>query len=755
MGKKCTYNFAGGRTDSSAIENGTAIKSETEISRNPAPLGVADDSVPTLRQALQPICPDPNQGFQPLSDFFVSHITKRLICQLEELSRQRKVSLDLNYWKYVTHLILRVPSTEEAIIVSAPAGSGKSSWITALTLVLTKLIRSDPELYNALVGAVIVLQKVEDLNRLADVLNTDAEKDNPNMVALQGWSVSGQCRGFCQNPAVQHFDECVPATCPKAAVCELRIFREQSMTAPIVGLTQERFNMLRASGDLNRVLYRIDEKGYTRPRRFLIFDEKFLMAQVHTLDKNTIDEASLEMTKLIGKRSVTDSRVKSLQQKLSILIERPFQQLRGDLRITNDYKGFSKKMDIWAGFCKLEKPDVSQVMAYEFFRSFVLEEKPQYASRQLREAIAVIDALHTGEDCLYSKTNGFAISHILPPNLRFGQSQTIIFDATAQIDEDYSRLKSVQFLSGVPKRKSCNVVFHIFTHDDLNVSKSAMQLPWKLQAFSQLISDLSRAEDMFICTYKDCSEALACELEKTMPPDKFQHVLWMENRDQRTLPYLGGTNGSNQFNNATQVFMLGYPRLNPRDYLIRTCAAYGNEQIRKELEAVEPAKLIEKHPNFLWSLPSIQTYMAHHLASRLEQEIYRCKLRNPGFTGTISVFLFHPPDDMMKILLDRISGKIIQHNELPVCVEVCKNAARRYKNDSTSFGRLAVFLSQWDGSELPIQQLRDRLSISPSVWKDLMKNSRVTKLLEQRHVQRKGRGPNTTWSIPSGNGAQI
>lgn len=710
----------------------------------PPPKGVERGSIPTVSEALHPVCPDPNAGFQPLSEFLVMHITKDVMGHMEELCRQRDALLDLYYWRRTTQKILSTSTTEETIIVPAPAGSGKSTWISAFAVTFTKLIRADPDLADSLVGVVVVLQKVEDLNCLADELNVDTLENAPNMVSLQGWNLSGQHRGFCLDPAVQNFDECVPSTCPKAAICELRTFREKSLTAPIVGLTQERFNMLRRSGGLDSILRRMNGQGRTRPRRFLIFDEKFSMAQIETLDKNVIDQASLEMTKLVGTHITSDHSVKSLQQRLSIHIDRPFQKLRGSCCITTE----QGKLDIQTGFCSVKEVDESQRMQYEEFRNYILERNPKYASKQLRDALAVMDALYAGERCLFSKTNGFALSHILPPTAHFGQAQAIIFDATAQIDEDYVSLPDARFLSGEPRRERCTVTFHIFTHSALNVSKSAMQQSWKIPAFSRLIQEYSTAEDIFICTYKSYAESLAAELKKTMPPEKFRHILFMEGRENLTTPYFGGTNGSNQFNHATQVFMLGYPRLNPRDYLIRTCAAYGMEQLKEELDSLDVEQLTVKDLNVLYSLPSMRRYIAHHLAARLEQEIYRCAIRNPGFTGEIDIFLFCPPEHVLEILLDRIPGERVIHCTLPSYVEVLKSSARRYENGSTSLGRLVTFIEQWDGTKISVQQLREQLQISQAVWKDLMKDDRVKGILERKKVQRKGRGPNATWSFP-------
>lgn len=221
----------------------------------------------------------------------------------------------------------------------------------------------------------------------------------------------------------------------------------------------------------------------------------------------------------------------------------------------------------------------------------------------------------------------------------------------------------------------------------------------------------------------------------------------MPNREKDTIPYFGGTNGSNIFNTATAVFMLGCPRLDPRNYLNYACAAYGNDQIVAEIADIPQEELTSKYSDCIWILPSVKRYMAHHLAARMEQEIYRCKLRNPDFSGEINVYFFRPPSDMMDILCKLMApSDVIYHDELPPCVELCKSASRRYDGGSTSYGRLVEFLLCWDGTEIPVSQIRDSLGISHAVWKDLMKDKRVETLLERNQVLRKGRGANTTWA---------
>lgn len=740
--------------ETSAISAASKSVSSSETNARPlgTPLagGMSSPSIPSVQDRLYPVCPNPEQGFQPLSPFQVERITKRVIDSMKELCKRRHIALDLKYWKRITHSILSSMSTETIQVVSAPAGSGKSTWIEAFSRAYIEISHEDPELAAALVGITIVLQKVEDLNRLAEVLNADASEDTPYMVSLQGWSVSGQKCGFCPNFSVTSFDECHPKSCPHAQSCELQKFRSLAATAPIIGLTQERFVMLREGGNLNTVLYRQVGDGQWLPRRYLIFDEKYPMAQISTLDKDCIDQASIEFSQLIGKISAADSQVRSLQQSLSYLIDRPFQAIRRSCCLETE-KG---RQDIQAGFCTIPKEymEAKEQVDFQNYCDLVLSQKKQYATKHLRTALTVMAALYSGKECLYSKTNGFAITCIEPPPSQYGESQSIIFDATAEIDEDYRRLQNVVFSKGIPKREARCLYLHVFRHKDLNVSKAAMDLPWKLSALSQLIAKLMKGSDgdVFLCSYKNYAETLADCLRKTLSDEEYRRILLMPDREHDTVPYFGGTNGSNIFHGATTVFVLGFPRLNPRDYLIYASAAYGEGQIADDLAAIGEEKLASGRPEALWAIPSIQTYMAHQLAARMEQEIFRCALRSPDYTGEVNVYLFRPPEDMLSILCVRLKPEqVIHYDELPACVEVCKNSVRSYGGKPTQYGRLVQFLAGWDGRKITVQHLREELGISPAVWKDLMGDKRVLELLAQYQIQRGGRGRYAFWHKPN------
>lgn len=726
---------------------GRGIALSSDSPPNPSDEGEKEAFPKECSQSLKAACPDPDTGFHPLTNYQIHRMVSAVMKTLKELCSKRGASLDLDYWKNYTKVILEQKSSDLALVISTQAGAGKSTWILAFLLTLKELFQE--ELFSrSVVGVAVVLQKVEDLNSLASVLNEGCPRDKPFMVALQGWNKSGKKLGFCLNSSVTSYDECPrPRTsCPYSQRCPILEFHDKAPLAPVVGLTQERFNMLRQTG-LNPLLQRICDDNRFHPRRYIIFDEKFKMASINTLSIETINDASSQFTNLISQLNTTDSNVRSLQQQLTYCVLRPYQEIRKMLR-TKDDSGYR---DLPFGFVTLPEELEEHQKAYNDFRDLITIKKRKYSSQYSAQIFSVMNQFYAGEPCLFSKTNGFSMHHIEPPQIHFGSCQTIIFDATAEVDGDYRELDNILLLTDRPHSAKRSITYFVHTHKDLNVSKSAMAHSWKLPVFTRYIADIVSLRDckVFLCTYKDLSIPLATELKKFLDRKDYDKILLMPDRDVDTIPFYFGTNGDNRFREAETVILLGYPRLNPQSYLTATCAAFGSDCIKREFELLSDEQLLEPQFN-LMALPPIQDYVTHHLAARLEQEIYRSAQRNPAFTGTLHIHLFCPAKPVLDILTQRIPGAVIYDRDVPDYVDEYRLSSRHYGNGSTSRARLLQFLDTWSGSQIRVSDLRTQLDISPAVWKDLIGDPQIKKKLEQMNVIRSGRGINTIWTLPSG-----
>ena len=169
------------------------------------------------------------------------------------------------------------------------------------------------------------------------------------------------------------------------------------------------------------------------------------------------------------------------------------------------------------------------------------------------------------------------------------------------------------------------------------------------------------------------------------------------------------------------------------------CAAYGEEAVRRQWEEAEASS---GHPVQPTAFPLVQRYIAHHLAARLEQEIYRCAIRNPGNQEPVTIHLFCPPEEALAILESRLPSPLckVEITQAPPVFASVRDARRQYKGGPTSRARFLAFLEDWDGAFISTAELREILEISPAVWKDLLKNPQIRGMFRQQGIHVRGRG---------------
>lgn len=673
------------------------------------------------------------ETFTGLTAAQVAFVGDRGMHFIRELCHQRGASVDFGYWRKITNRVLRGLTDRKPLVCPARAGSGKSTWITAFLLAACELqIKGDPlaDVFSVL----LVLQKIESLNSIRDTITTFFP-DAPEtlVVPLQGWTTASQQAGFCKNAQVTSFDQCPRDNCTYAASCGVLRFGQLAGQAFVLGVSQARFDLLRKGNALDGLLY---QEENNQPR-ILIFDEKFEFAPIYRLTQTTLDTASSQLERLITQRDLKDRRVFEKQRWSTKLLQRPFSLLREHTCIELD-ETTKLKADMPYGVCSLKDADEVEKNRFYQFREYLNGPGKAFRTQQLSEAVEVIDHLYRG-DCLFTKLGPFTILGADEPQIAFGDNLTLVFDATAQVDGDYKFLNAEMLPQSKPHHME-KLRLHVYTTADMNVSRLAMRKSWKLPGFCALTEDiLQRYEGkMFLTTYKD----LAAEIPKLLEQQTVSRLLL----DGETCPYFGGTNGSNDFNKASLVMLLGYPRLSPQVYLERTFVYWGRsgfrQQIRKQMAQWSPLN-VQQRPDLHAQLPLTMKYEVRHLAARLEQEIYRCQLRNAVCDKVVHVFLFAPPQALYDRLGKRFRGAMSVHENLtPSCIVQAQANAKTYAGQSTVYARFAAWLSGWDRAPTPLSSILHDTDIGAESWKKLRKSERFAPLLAQYGAEMTGRGRN-------------
>lgn len=683
---------------------------------------------PLRRRQTRPMVP-----FSGLTAVQMAFMADRVMYYIEELCRRCGAAVDFEYWRKITKRVLKGLTDRKPLVCPARAGSGKSTWITAFLLAACELrLNNDPlaDVFSIL----LVLQKIESLNSIRDTI-ADFFPNAPEtlVVPLQGWTTAGQQAGFCKNAQVISFDQCPRDNCTYAVSCDVLRFGELAGQAFVLGVSQARFDLLRKGNALDGLLYQ-DEN--THPR-ILIFDEKFEFAPLYHLTQTTLDAASSQLERLITQRDLKDRRVFEKQRWSTKLLQRPFSLLREHTCIELD-ETIKLKADMPYGVCSLKDTDEVEKNRFYQFREYLNGPGKAFRTQQLSEAVEVIDHLYRG-DCLFTKLGPFTILGADEPQIAFGDNLTLVFDATAQVDGDYQYLDAEMLPQSKPRHME-KLCLHVYTTADMNVSRLAMRKSWKLPGFCALTEDILRRYEgkMFLTTYKD----LAAEIPKLLDPQALSRLLL----DGETCPYFGGTNGSNEFNTASLVMLLGYPRLSPQTYLERAFVYWGRSGIREQVQEqmVQWSPLnVQQRPDLHTQLPLTMAYEVCHLAARLEQEIYRCQLRNAVCDEAVHVFLFAPPRALYDRLGKRFRGAMSVHENLtPSCIVQAQANAKTYAGQSTVYARFAAWLSSWDRTPTPLDSILHDTEIGAESWKKLRKSERFAPLLAQYGAEMTGRGRN-------------
>lgn len=88
-----------------------------------------------------------------------------------------------------------------------------------------------------------------------------------------------------------------------------------------------------------------------------------------------------------------------------------------------------------------------------------------------------------------------------------------------------------------------------------------------------------------------------------------------------------------------------------------------------------------------------------------------------------------------------------EYEDLPDCVEAVRARAGIYGGQPTAYAKLAEFLETWDGAAVRVSDLKKRLGITDSAWKELLKGEKSKALLARYGVERRGRGPNAVYCV--------
>lgn len=206
---------------------------------------------------------------------------------------------------------------------------------------------------------------------------------------------------------------------------------------------------------------------------------------------------------------------------------------------------------------------------------------------------------------------------------------------------------------------------------------------------------------------------------------------------KESLPYFGGMNGSNRYNEADCVICAGLGRFDSEEYFNRALAFDFDGSAWGEFEQA----CLDPSFRNTDDLACVQKMRNLTMARDLVQLVFRSTLRNHGGKEPVSLWLIQPPEEV--VMHVREWFRDCQHDEISELPFECLSelaAGRTFQGKPTHASKLLKWLTDWDGSPILIAEVQGQLGMKPGQWKEARRNAAVKEAF--KHIETDGSGKN-------------
>lgn len=632
--------------------------------------------------------------------------------------------------KAVDAVLRATPGTVTAIPFQP--GLGKSTLIRALLAVFADEFRAKTPIADTVGGVIVVVEKTAEAEELETLCN--ASKDYPAVAkAISAPNDYNLAQGKCPNGSASSYVECQGRNCPDYAACPLAQSASQTMDTPILIMLHARYQ--RYMEDMAPFLAWEDERGQ-HCRALLLVDELPPMIEDNALSLSKINEieSSISQYKPSYQKNLWKEKNSILYEWTSVL-RVPYFKLAGIVRRSTDLYGtLSRKELEEAGLA-------SEALGH------LVELLKEYLGTADHAAIQLAEAFRTAASAYYAVGQDFSL---FAPRLRklngAGQPATFLFSGTAALAPELSQNPDISYFEDQKIESFDRLRINIQRGDLFNASRSGLVKKQNLAGLIAWIKFIlpqleAQHKKILAVTYKPYAAELWSALHD------FHNVLIpyteVDGTQKTLLPYFGGLNGSNLYQESTCVICIGLNRFEPKDYISRTLALDFDGAYAAEINA---AIEVEEGNVNLSSIPCVMEMQDITLAQEIVQLVFRSALRKHGESLPIDLWLLQPPNGVIQHLKNYFVGcQVQEHNELPEQCQIALTASRKYQGGQTNPGKLLEFLSEMEeGMQFTPGQARGATGLTPTQFKEAKKN-KVVKRYFDSHIETMGSGKNTVY----------
>ena len=606
-------------------------------------------------------------------------------------------------------------------------GMGKSTLVRALVKVLTREFVRMSDYAKSLGGVILVVEKTAEAYELRDLIQENAP--NRDLVrVLESPNDFNIAHGGCQRSDVQTRAECPGKDCPQAAECRLLHAADKANQTPFLVFMHARYDQYYIENlSALREWSSGEETIYTR--KLLIVDEAPNLMKVSKLSTSVI--AACEGMISTYKPSYELSWDKPKQTLLSTLnysLRIPFQKLLRQYKANGSRIAMATSDDFNAAafdWSKLD-PFCDQLEHYAGPRSDEIIETVSVLSKQPA-------AYQIGQE------HELTVPHCRPFDIR-DDLRTFILSGSAFLSPELYENPEVDIPSANVQESYQRLTIHVQRSDTrFSVSKTAMANKTTRNVLTVWLKNkLSgmAGHQVLVVTYKGYAKELWDALSEFH--DRLIPLQADDNSGPKeSLPYFGGMNGSNRYNEADCVICAGLGRFDSEEYFNRALAFDFDGSAWGEFEQA----CLDPSFRNTDDLACVQKMRNLTMARDLVQLVFRSTLRNHGGKEPVSLWLIQPPEEV--VMHVRESFRDCQHDEISELPFECLSelaAGRTFQGKPTHASKLLKWLADWDGSPILIAEVQGQLGMKPGQWKEARKNAAVKEAF--KHIETEGSGKN-------------
>ena len=572
-------------------------------------------------------------------------------------------------------------------------GMGKSTLVRALVKVLTREFVRMSDYAKSLGGVILVVEKTAEAYELRDLIQENAP--NRDLVrVLESPNDFNIAHGGCQRSDVQTRAECPGKDCPQAAECRLLHAADKANQTPFLVFMHARYDQYYIENlSALREWSSGEETIYTR--KLLIVDEAPNLMKVSKLSTSVI--AACEGMISTYKPSYELSWDKPKQTLLSTLnysLRIPFQKLLRQYKANGSRIAMATSDDFNAAafdWSKLD-PFCDQLEHYAGPRSDEIIETVSVLSKQPA-------AYQIGQE------HELTVPHCRPFDIR-DDLRTFILSGSAFLSPELYENPEVDIPSADVQESYQRLTIHVQRSDtQFSVSKTAMANKTTRNVLTVWLKNkLSgmAGHKVLVVTYKGYAKELWDALSEFH--DRLIPLQADDNSGPKeSLPYFGGMNGSNRYNEADCVICAGLGRFDSEEYFNRALAFDFGGSAWGEFEQA----CLDPSFRNTDDLACVQKMRNLTMARDLVQLVFRSTLRNHGGKEPVSLWLIQPPEEV--VMHVRESFRDCQHDEISELPFECLSelaAGRTFQGKPTHASKLLKWLADWDGSPILIAEVQ-------------------------------------------------